>query len=158
MLNGHDIEALRVIWERMRDEKRLSVLMYDDDTFMNFIGCFRNAWIYQLHVDSDVAGFVALNGFMGRAAYVHFCMYKGFEEYNITFGRMIFKEIFETDALEAIFGITPKCYRHVFPKMTDACGLKFQLVIPKACLIRGKYYDGMLTMCKKEQYIDSEVA
>lgn len=57
----------------------------------------------------------------------------------------------EEFVLSALFGLTPKIYRHVFPFL-DKLGFRRQLVVPQSCYFakRERYVDGVLSMLTRE--------
>lgn len=116
----------------------------------DFVGymCHGN-WLVQVKNEhNEEVGFFWLNGFMGRTAMIHFCVYDLRGEDALELGRQTVEWVTtKTNAARVLYGITPKVYRHVFPFIT---GLGFEIVgeLPEACFIarKNKYYPGVLSV------------
>lgn len=152
LMDSYDKDNLFDIYARLQEERRLNIFLYSDDSLQNFFGLFQDQWIYIPIVDGEEAGFTAFNDFMGKNAFFHFCIWRGYERFTVDFGKMIFKTVFRNGDLENILGLTPENYRHVFPVL-HGVGMKEICTLEKACLVRGKYRNGVVSKINKEYFM-----
>lgn len=152
ILDSADKNCLYEMYMRLHEEKRLAVFMYADSSLENFFRLFRNAWVYVPYVGGKAAGFTAFNDFIGRNAFFHFCMFRGFEAFTADLGKMIFRSVFRNGDLENILGITPKVFRHVFPVL-HTVGMREEMFLEKACFVGGKWRDGVVSRVNRENFM-----
>lgn len=155
LMDSHDKDNLFDIYDRLQEERRLNIFLYSDNSLQNFFNLFHNQWVYIPIVDGEEAGFTAFNDFMGKNAFFHFCMWRGYEEFTVDLGKMIFETVFASDGLENILGLTPEIYRHVFPVL-HGVGMKEIYTLEKACFVHGKYRNGVVSKINKNYFL-SEV-
>lgn len=153
LMDSHDKDNLYDVYARLEEERRLNIFMYTDNSLQNFFNLFQNAWCYVPYVNDKQAGFTAFNDFIGKNAFFHFCMYRGFEPYTVDIGKMIFETVFKNGDLENILGLTPENYRHVFPVL-HGVGMKEKLVLEKSCMVHGKYRNGIVSQINKNYFMN----
>lgn len=150
--NSYDKDILCDFYERLKEEKRLNIFLYSDNSLYNFLNIFHKQWVYIPYVNNKPAGFTAFNDFIGKNAFFHFCMFKGFEAYTVDAGKLIFKTVFENGDLENIFGLTPIRYKHVFP-ILHSVGMRELYTANNSCLVHNKLCAGVFSVISRETFL-----
>lgn len=146
---------LLLFWELM-DWKRV---FYDGSvqSFKQFLSFARSGenLIWAIYQGPKPLGLVWLNGFTGKAAFVHLTSFRGAERKHTTaaarqFMAMVFSARDPLDKsrhfLETLVGITPSSYSLAL-RFARACGFVEQARIPQAIHLahEGRYEDAVLT-------------
>lgn len=152
ILDSYNKDNLCDYYEILQAQKRLQCFLYQDQSLENFISLFYKQWIYIPYLGDKPVGFTAFNDFIGKNAFFHFCMFKGFETYTVQFGKMIFQTVFENADLENILGLTPARYYHVFPIILGV-GMKQITRLEKACLVHNKWQDGIISQVNRDYFM-----
>ena len=88
-----------------------------------------------------------LNGFTGKTAQMHFCIYPERHAEAVDIGRAAMDWLDSLGWLKSVVGITPVTHRHVMPYIQ---ALGFQVIgkVPGACYIerRDKYVDAHISV------------
>lgn len=153
VLDSHDKDNLYDVYTRLKEERRLNIFLYADNSLQNFFNLFQNMWCYIPCVNGRQAGFTAFNDFIGKNAFFHFCMFRGYEQYTVDLGKMIFETVFRNNELENILGLTPENYMHVF-SVLHGVGMKEIMTLEKACLVHGKYRNGIVSKINKNYFMN----
>lgn len=85
-----------------------------------------------------------VNGFMGRTALVHFCIFNPKDALEL--GTLAMECLRRHKVADSLVGITPVCYRHVWPLM-EGLGFRKITVVKGSCYFarREKYIDGLVS-------------
>ena len=142
--------ARTAIYNRLMAENLATSLLYDHEpnliTFLKITSPAK-AWCGQVCINNEVAGLFWINGFIGRLAYLHFAVFRGFAPYAVLMGKYVVSWAFLRGELSCLLGVTPLPYRHVLKIISDV-GFEKLGVVPKACnLVRyGKFVDGVASI------------
>ena len=111
------------------------------------------AWVVRVRNEQGIVGFFWLNGYMGRTAMMHFCVFDSmpFED-AVELGRQSVAYVFKHTEMQSVYGCTPRIYRHVFP-FIKALGFRILGEIPGACYIKrkDKYVPGVVSVRVREE-------
>ena len=112
-----------------------------------------DAWLMELRDGGERAAYGIINGWTGRAAFVHFCVLPRFDACFTGLARDWLSWLFSLDLFDALLGATPRCYRHVLPRL-PAIGFVRRLVVPGAAYLAKykKYTDTVVTMCTPQSF------
>ena len=154
IVDSMDKDVLCDYYESLQEDNRLDVLMYEDNSLGHFIDFCYGQWIYICVLNGVDVGFTVFNSKLGRSRFFHFVMYNGGDKHAGKFVRMIFHCVFnqdKEDSVLTILGLTPKCYRHVFPDLRSL-GMKEMHTIKQACKVKGKLRDAVFSCIEKETF------
>jgi hypothetical protein len=131
-------------------------------SFVCFIMDDQNpSWLVQCeHPKDGIVGLWWLNERQGRTAMVHFCMLgnKGLAD-KIEIGKQSMHWLSSLDAIDSIYGLTPKAYRNVWPYM-DALGFERIGKLQGACEMayhKGRFIDGVISTLDLGKYKRGEI-
>lgn len=164
-----DEEDVRQLWERTRQEGLHETVFYDGGVtcasdFVQLVAPGR-AWLYRIDrcgcaagvwgTVSDTVAYCWCNGFMGRVACIHFCIFRDGWAESVAIGHMATQfllQCVEQDGaplLHALVGVTPAPYRHALA-LVDALGFRRVGRIPGAAVLvrRGgrRVVDGVVSV------------
>ena len=137
---------LGIIWETLCSQQREKILFYDGqisskEEFIQFMQCDTN-YVYVLMQAEMPLVFAWVNNFFGKCGMIHFTTFYNLEaenELNCLFllRFLLFSQVGGEYCFDALYGLTPKVYRHVLPFITK---LGFRLVadIPSAIFFQKK--------------------
>lgn len=104
-------------------------------------------WVVQGRTeDGEPVGMFWLNGFQGRTAQMHFCVYSAYHAQAVEIGRAALDWLGELGWLSSVYGVTPVTHRHVIPYIT-ALGFSIIGRLPGACYIQ-----------RKDKYVDANIS
>lgn len=148
-------EDVRQLWERTRQEGLHETVFYDGGVtcasdFVQLVAPGR-AWLYRIDragggagADgvgaADTVAYCWCNGFMGRVACIHFCIFREGWAESVAIGRMATQFLLQCAGgdgeplLHALVGVTPAPYRHALA-LVDALGFRRVGRIPGAAVL-----------------------
>ena len=161
---------VRQLWDRTRQEGLHDTVFYDGGVtcardFVQLVAPGR-AWLYRIDRVGGVAGvggvdvpdtvaYCWCNGFMGRIACIHFCIFRDGWAESVAIGRMATQFLLESvgqdgdPLLHSLVGVTPAPYRHALA-LVDALGFRRVGRIPGAAVLvrRGgrRVVDGVVSV------------
>lgn len=151
VINSYDKDNIFDYYSLLKDNGRLDVFMHEDNSLQCFLDFCYKQWIYVCVLNGEDVGFTVFNCFQGKSAFFHFVMFNGGEPFTVDFGKMIFDSVFRNDDLKTVFGLTPQCYRHVFP-IVHGVGLKKIVEIEQVCKVKGKLRTGVYSVITKNDF------
>ena len=112
----------------------------------------KNCWCAEARIDDEVAALVWVNGFSGKAAFMHFAFLPVAKPHLTAVTRKLCAWAF-SGGLSAIIGVTPAVYRHVFPVLR-LCGFIEQMRVPGGSFIarRNRHVDAVVNMLTQERF------
>lgn len=143
---------------------RLSAFFYDTtDVPLNHLATFREweeegeenkRWLYAAK-DTDTGKylvFASVNNPIGYTGMCHFCFAEGTENYAHLLAKEWLSSVVSKNALQALYGLTPKPYRHAI-SFAQSVGFEVIGTLPKACYMAkyDKYVDGIITIYKNKE-------
>lgn len=94
----------------------------------------KTQWFVLVRKASLPVAFFWLNGFQGRSAQIHFCVYPGHIGEATEIGKATLDWLKRERWLHSLYGVTPVTHRHVIP-FIERIGFKVLGKLPGACFI-----------------------
>ncbi|WP_290918327.1 GNAT family N-acetyltransferase [Halodesulfovibrio sp.] len=134
------------IWQSICEEGKKDIVFYDGeiatcDDFVQFMQDDTN-YVYVAYEGGELLALVWLNNFMGRCAMIHFTMFynsKGREQDIATYllNFLLFSRDRGDFCLEALFGLTPRVYRHAL-RFIEKLGFRLVTEMPSSVFFQKK--------------------
>jgi hypothetical protein len=128
------------LFDSMSDQKMFDIVFYvqkmDKYAFILFARNPANWMIEIKNSSGKTCGFFWLNGFYGKAAMIHFCIWKTVED-KIEVGKEALAWLKKTGSFDSLYGLTPKPYRHV-KDFAVAIGFKITGELNGACYLKSR--------------------
>ncbi|MCG8531042.1 MAG: hypothetical protein MI749_10285 [Desulfovibrionales bacterium] len=139
-------QELGTFWDKMRQDGRDKIVFYDGQiaskaAFIEFMQNSEN-YVYAVMKDKELLCLAWINNFIGRCGMIHFTMfYKSVgQEQSIgsfLLNFLLFSRVGEKYCFDALYGLTPKVYRHVFP-LIQKLGFRLVIDIPSSVFFQKK--------------------
>lgn len=122
---------------RMQDEGLASTVFYDVAApaivHWHAVTGPDVAWLVRIETEADdLVAAAWLNGFTGRCALAHFCVFRAGQPDAVRIGRAFVRWAFGTGQFDALVGLTPATYRHAL-RLIVKLGFTVQGRLPGAC-------------------------
>lgn len=138
-----DEDTLSALWFRLEAESLTAQLFHDGRTqnladFLAFMTA-DNVFCYTVFSDENPVAFCWLNNFSGKAAMIHFAVFRSGIPSKQTIGRYVVEHLLlakqgEEYCFDALYGLTPATYRHVI-RFIRQIGFRTLGVIPSAITV-----------------------
>lgn len=100
----------------------------------SWVNRIKDQWFVLVRKASLPVAFFWLNGYQGRSAQIHFCVYPEYHTSATDIGRAAIDWIGGQGWLHSLYGVTPVTHRHVIP-FIESIGFKVLGKLPGACFI-----------------------
>lgn len=147
VVEPHEQGLMSGVFYKMQDTKADWSVIYDLErrpNIMDWQGIMQRSRLVVLGNDNGLGAACWVNGFTGKAAFVHFCIFE--PAHALELGTLAMDVWRKEGLLRSLIGITPITYRHVWPLME---GLGFRKIsnVPEACYFGRykKYKDGLVS-------------
>ncbi len=142
---------IRDLYYKVLDSGMENIMFYDggiqsDLAWFNFMHKGDNWLVEVTERGGRDAGMFWLNGYQGRSAQAHFCVWRDYEK-KIEAGAAVIKWLKDLGQLDSLYGCTPKPFRHA-TSFVKALGFKVKGEIPGACYMfeQDRYVPGVLSV------------
>lgn len=140
-------EPLATLFFITRVEGLVEQTFYDGSVTceQDFVELMEDAHCFGVYLDNKIVGFTWLNGWMGRSAAAHVCMWPGAGKHTVPMGRDFLRYALTAQDdtgyyRDSLIGLTPATHRHavIFSKWI---GFKHAATLPHAAVVNGKTTD-----------------
>lgn len=147
LLDPRETALINDVFHTMQSKELDWVVLYDSKERPNIFQWQRvmdYSRIVSLFNDQGLGAACWVNGFMGRTAIVHFCIFNNNDALEL--GQLAMECLRKYKVAESLVGITPICYRHVWPLM-EGLGFRKVTIVKGSCYFarRNKYIDGLVS-------------
>jgi len=119
---------------------------FTEEDFVSFVKSAENCFIAIFDNEtSEPVAFCWLNGFTGRTALLHFCVFRAYFCQSFDIGEFVCNWLIGSGYVDSLLGFLPYAYRSA-RKLVKSLGFVTLARIPNAFVIRGKVRDGILTV------------
>ena len=151
LIPAADAEARAHVFRRMLAEGRARIVQYQLpepslDVWLEHTAPDR-AWLAAIRADEQLAAAAWFTDFIGKTAFAHFVIFRGYEHLSRHICRLACQWAF-SGGLACLLGVIPAVNRAAIASMR-ACGWREIFRIPQACFVHrlGRHVDGVLCHC-----------
>jgi len=108
----------------------------------------QRCWLVRIeNMIQETVGVFWLNGYMGRSAQIHFCVWRGQFKNSLDIGREGIEWLKKNKVVDSLYGVTPDSYTHVL-KFLKKLGFQIKGKLPGACHLahHKKYIPGVISV------------
>lgn len=160
---GEHRKRAEAFW-KMQEQGLDKVVFYDTERphialWIENCGQEGGAWTIPIYTFTDdhkeeLCAVAWLNGFMGRSAFVHFCIFREYQKHSIHIGKRLLSAVFDTGYFDSLCGVTPVRYRHALHYIKQLGFTLGHMAAKGACYIaRKKRHDAAIfSVLNKEDF------
>lgn len=148
----HD-DLLEVHTIMVRD-RLMDIVFYDGSCrqpgdFVRFARSDANLFFVVYDDDNTPMAAWWLTDFSGRAARIHFCVFRRYFRQSFDIGEAVCHYVLDSQYLDALYGITPECNRAAV-RFIKTLGFRQLATLPHAVDFNGRIVSGVLTIKERD--------
>ena len=153
------VSDMIAFWNDMEQDGLLPFVFYDGLTdnysdYIHFMSDPAVACYYAYDAAGRAVASCWLNNYIGLAAQIHFVFLRHVGDSALDIARATVAHILRPGIISALYGITPKPYRHAW-HFARQVGFKVMGEVPGVCWVarRKQYYPGVFTLLTKPDVV-----
>lgn len=145
-----------LVYDAMQAEKLLQTVIYDGElSRADFIAMLQKGIALLIRRHDKLLAATWLLDMRGATACLHFCFFKAGRAESVQVGRQCLQHIFQSCALQSVYGITPKPYRAAV-RYAAQVGGDIMGEVPGACVLHhrgGRVVSAVISTFNRKEYV-----